>query len=175
MNPLLLDYDKCTNFSGQGMLPKESFIYKGSYVLTKNTYSSTHELSSPIQWLLAGPRKYLYFKPSNVKAAIVTCGGLCPGLNVVIRELYINLNIHYGCPEIWGVHFGFQGLYSKYWELFDVHKIKSLQFLGGSILGSSRGGFNADLMIKGLQAKGINQLYVIGGDGTQRGVHNLHL
>lgn len=67
-------------------------------MLTKNAYATTHELSAPIQWLMAGPRKYLYFKPANVKAAIVTCGGLCPGLNVVIRELFINLNIHYGCP-----------------------------------------------------------------------------
>lgn len=92
----------------------------------------------------------------------------------MIRELYINLNIHYGCPEVWGVHFGFQGLYSKYWELLDLSKIKSLQFLGGSILGSSRGGFEAEEIINGLLARGINQLYVIGGDGTQRGVHVLH-
>jgi 6-phosphofructokinase 1 len=84
------------------------------------------------------------------------------------------LNIHYGCPEVWGVHFGFQGLYSKYWQLLDLKYIKNMQFLGGSVLGSSRGGFDADQMIKALLARGINQLYVIGGDGTQRGVHVLH-
>lgn len=170
----MLDNAKDVPYCGQSILPKESFVYKGSYVLTKNAYSSTHELSQPVQWLLAGPRKFLYFKPSNVKAAIVTCGGLCPGLNVVIRELYINLNIHYGCPEIWGVHFGFQGIYTDNWELLNVNTIKNLQFIGGTFLGSSRGGFDADKMIKGLLEKGINQLYVIGGDGTQRGVHVLH-
>ena len=143
-------------------------------MLTKNIYSSTHELSNPIQWLLAGPRRNLYFKPSNVKAGIASCGGLCPGLNVVIRELYITLNIHYGCPEVWGVHYGYGGIYSGQWERITLDTIKNLQFLGGTFLGSSRGGFDADKMIAALLAKGINQLYVIGGDGTQRGVHVLH-
>ena len=35
----------------------------------------------------AGPREKIYFKPEQVKAAIVTCGGLCPGLNDVIRQV----------------------------------------------------------------------------------------
>jgi 6-phosphofructokinase 1 len=54
-------------------------------VLSKNTFNQSEDLINPVTWLLAGPRKYLHFKPTEVKAAIVTCGGLCPGLNVVIR------------------------------------------------------------------------------------------
>lgn len=114
-------------------------------------YASTRELSQPVEWLLAGPRKCLYFQPSKVKAAIVTCGGLCPGLNVVVREIYINLNLHYGCPEIWGISFGYQGLYAHPWKRLDLNEIKNLQFQGGTVLGSSRGGFAADLMIKALK------------------------
>lgn len=72
-------------FGGQGFLPEEAFIYKGSYVLEKNLFDNDKELAESRKWLLAGPRKFLHFKPSEVKAAIVTCGGLCPGLNVVIR------------------------------------------------------------------------------------------
>ena len=65
---------------------------------------------------MAGPRKHLHFKPSEVKAAIVTCGGLCPGLNVVIREIFTTLTL-YGCSEVWGVMFGYMGFYSgeDYW------------------------------------------------------------
>lgn len=69
---------------------------------------------------------------------------------------------------------GYGGLYSNDWQLLDANIIRNLQFLGGTYLGSSRGGFDAELMIKGLLTRGINQLYVIGGDGTQRGVHVLH-
>lgn len=121
----------------------EAFVYKGSYVLSKNTYANSKELSQPIEWLLAGPRKFLYFQPSKVKAAIVTCGGLCPGLNVVIREIYVNLNMHYGCPEIWGINFGYVGIYGHPWKRMELSEIKNLQFQGGTTLGSSRGGFDS--------------------------------
>lgn len=127
---------------------------------------------NPTAWLLAGPRKYLYFKPTEVKAAIVTCGGLCPGLNVVIREIYTSLVNLYGCPEVWGVKYGYMGFYSgpDYW--FKLHEkfVRDLQFQGGTIFGSSRGGFDKEKIIQALIDRGINQLYVIGGDGTHRGI-----
>lgn len=72
------------------------------------------------------------------------------------------------------MHYGYGGIYSEHWQRLDISTIKNLQFLGGTFLGSSRGGFDADKMINALLARGINQLYVIGGDGTQRGVHVLH-
>ncbi len=75
---------------------------------------------------MAGPRKCLHFKPENVKACIVTCGGLCPGLNVVIREIFITLTITYGCPEVWGVDFGYKGFYSgeKNWKRLHLDDVR---------------------------------------------------
>eukprot|EP00919_Chromeraceae_sp_WS-2016_P013606 GHVR01032071.1.p1 GENE.GHVR01032071.1~~GHVR01032071.1.p1 ORF type:complete len:142 (+),score=11.03 GHVR01032071.1:337-762(+) len=131
-------------FGGQGFLPDEGFVYRGSFVLSINVYSNFQDLVNPTLWLLAGPRKYLHFKPSSVKAAIVTCGGLCPGLNVVIRELYVFLTGHYGCSEVWGIHFGYMGIYSgeQYWKQLSFNDVRNLQYVGGTMLGSSRGGFD---------------------------------
>jgi 6-phosphofructokinase 1 len=63
--------------------------------------------------LRAGPRKHNYFDPKNVKAAIVTCGGLCPGLNVVIREIYMSLYYNYGVRDIYGIRYGYKGFYAS--------------------------------------------------------------
>lgn len=56
-------------------------------------------------YVRAGPRKTMYFKPEQVRAAIVTCGGLCPGLNNVIRELVRMLARCYGAEKILGVRY----------------------------------------------------------------------
>lgn len=96
-------------------------------------------------------------------------------MNVVIREIYTSLVNLYGCPEVWGVKFGYMGIYSgeDYWIKIYEKYVRELQYQGGTIFGSSRGGFDADKMIKALTEKGINQLYVIGGDGTHRGIQVL--
>lgn len=119
-SPLLSDSREKCELGGQGFIPEKSFIYRGSFVLSKNSYRQSEDLINPTSWLLAGPRKYLHFKSSEVKAAIVTCGGLCPGLNVVIRELYTTLTL-YGCKEVWGVKYGYMGFYSgdEYWVRLD--------------------------------------------------------
>jgi 6-phosphofructokinase 1 len=115
------------------------------------------------------------YKAEDVKAAIVTCGGLCPGLNVVIKSLVQCLEYEYGVKEIWGIRWGYRGFYEdpNHWVRLDAKEVQGIQDLGGTILGSSRGGFDGPKMIKALQEKGINQLYVIGGDGTHRGINNL--
>lgn len=78
----------------------------------------------------------------------------------------------YGCPEVWGIRFGYMGVYSgeDYWVKLYEKFVRELQYQGGTIFGSSRGGFDTDKIIKALTEKGINQLYVIGGDGTHRGI-----
>ncbi len=121
----------------------------------------------------AGPREKLYFNPADVHAAIVTCGGLCPGLNDVIRAIVMCLWYRYGVPKISGVRFGYRGLIQRFnlnmRELTpdivtDIHRD------GGTILGSSRGhGNEAAEIVNTLQRLGINMLFTIGGDGTQRG------
>lgn len=120
--------------------------------------------------------KEIVFKAEETKVAIVTCGGLCPGLNTVIKGLVDCLEFEYGVKEIWGIKWGYRGFYEefpKYWIELNSKNVKGIQALGGTILGSSRGGFDGPKMIEALQSKGINQIYLIGGDGTHRGIENL--
>ncbi len=120
----------------------------------------------------AGPRKILAFHPaSQVKACIVTCGGLCPGLNTVIRELVMTLKKMYGVKEVWGVPFGYRGFYCTNMEmrLLDERMVQYIHHEGGSILGCSRGGHDTKMICDAIESYGFNQVYIIGGDGTHRG------
>jgi len=94
-----------------------------------------------------------------VKAAIVTCGGLCPGLNVVIRSIVDCLWYNYNVREVWGIHWGYRGFYENFphnWEPMTPDRVRGINNLGGTILGSSRGGFNAEKMIEAIIDKRIN-------------------
>src|SRR5688500_6501552 len=63
-----------------------------------------------LQFELAGPRAKLFFDPAKTRAGIVTCGGLCPGLNNVIRSLFLELHYGYGVAEVVGFRGGYCGL-----------------------------------------------------------------
>lgn len=78
------------------------------------------KLENSLKFLRAGPRKHLYYHPNEVKAAIVTCGGLCPGLNVVIREIFMSLHFNYGVKDIYGIMYGYRGFYEYDWVKLDV-------------------------------------------------------
>lgn len=94
-----------------------------------------------------------------MKAAIVTCGGLCPGLNVVIRIIVKVLANAYGVKQIWGIKWGYRGFYEDFpnnWVELTSDSVDKIHNLGGTILGSSRGGFNAEAMVEAIQQKGIN-------------------
>ncbi|MDZ7639477.1 MAG: ATP-dependent 6-phosphofructokinase [Bryobacterales bacterium] len=120
----------------------------------------------------AGPRSRLYFRPQYCRAAIVTCGGLCPGLNNVIRSVHNELYYHYGVKDILGIRNGFQGLNPDYGlspvEL-DPEMVSNIHKLGGTILSSSRGPQDPRVMVNYLCSLGVNMLFCVGGDGTQRG------
>lgn len=121
---------------------------------------------------LAGPRKNIYFEPSSVRAAIVTCGGLCPGLNDVIRSLVMQLHYHYGVTEVIGIRYGFQGMtLSEGGTAIPLTPsvVERIHTYGGSLLGSSRGPQSPVEMVDFLQRRHINLLFTIGGDGTLRG------
>lgn len=107
VNPISISNTARNRYGGTGMLPDDLFTYQGSYVMGTAAFAKADDLKKQKNWLAAGPRKHLFFEPEKVRAAIVTCGGLCPGLNVVIREIFLGLTINYGAAEVWGVHYGY--------------------------------------------------------------------
>lgn len=119
----------------------------------------------------AGPRANLAFKPSEVKAAVVTCGGLCPGLNDVIRSLVTTLESGYGVKDILGVPYGYRGFFEESLTMQKLTRksVSNIHLEGGSILGTSRGGGDVPRIVDSMQQRGINQLYVLGGNGTHAG------
>ena len=120
----------------------------------------------------AGARRRIFFDPSKTRAAIVTCGGLCPGINDVIRALVLELNYHYGVRKIYGFCNGYQGFIAKYKRgTIDLTPecVSGINERGGTILGTSRGEQDPAEIVDCLERLGINMLFVIGGDGTLRG------
>ena len=110
------------------------------------------------KYLRAGPRKFIYFEPEEVIACIVTCGGLCPGFNVVIREVYNALTYNFSAKRVYGIKYGFKGFYSYEWEELNYDKVKGIHDLGGTILGSSRGGFHLEKIMNAIIEKKVNQV-----------------
>ncbi|GAY60570.1 hypothetical protein CUMW_203070 [Citrus unshiu] len=117
----------------------------------------------------AGPRQKVYFVSDEVHACIVTCGGLCPGLNTVIREIVCGLYHMYGVSKILGIDGGYRGFYSKNTINLTPKVVNDIHKRGGTILGTSRGGHDTSKIVDSIQDRGINQVYIIGGDGTQKG------
>lgn len=155
----------------------------GDIVRKPNMKNQTYSVS----YMRAGPRRLLHFDPHTVSAAIVTCGGLCPGLNNVIREITNTLHQLYGIHgKVYGIQGGFAGFSSSSSSNSDAaHNfmqpivltpalVENIHHEGGTCLGSSRGGFDLDRILDFLHARNINQLYVIGGDGTHRGAFAIH-
>jgi 6-phosphofructokinase 1 len=121
---------------------------------------------------LAGPRDKIFFDPASLRVGIVTCGGLCPGINNVIRGLVLELTHAYGVKEIYGFRYGFEGMVERHDRppvrlvpeaVADIHQ------QGGTVLGTSRGGQDPGEMVDTLQRLGVRALFVIGGDGSLKG------
>ena len=118
---------------------------------------------------LAGPREHIFYDPSKLKCALVTCGGLCPGLNDIIRSIVLELHYGYGVRNILGVRYGLRGFISRYGydtmpltpsEVVNIHE------RGGVLIGSSRGPQDIDEIVDALERMNIGVLFMIGGDGT---------
>ena len=122
----------------------------------------------------AGARRKIFFDPAKSKAAIVTCGGLCPGINNVVRNLFYMLHGDYGVPEVLGIRFGFAGLNPEDGVppiRLSGSIVERIHHQGGTILGTSRGPQDPHSTVDFLISEGVNLLFCIGGDGTQRGAH----
>jgi 6-phosphofructokinase 1 len=121
---------------------------------------------------LAGARRNLFFKPAETRAGIVTCGGLCPGLNDVIRSLFFEMHHGYRVKEVLGFRWGYQGLDPQHGAeplVLSHELVDGIHLKAGTILGTSRGPVDTSLAVDNLIRRRINILFAIGGDGTQRG------
>jgi 6-phosphofructokinase 1 len=118
---------------------------------------------------LAGPRRKIFFDPSKLKCALVSCGGLCPGLNDIIRSIVLELHYGYGVRNIFGIRYGLQGFIADYGhDLLELTPkfVVNIHDRGGTVLGSSRGPQDIDAIIDSLERMNIGLLFMIGGDGT---------
>ena len=150
-----------------------SFIHDDEGVLVDVTLSSFREAMKAGRpgpaFELAGPRKKIYFDSSKLRCGIVTCGGLCPGLNDIIRSVVLELYHGYGVKQIFGFRYGLQGFIPRYGhEVMDLapETVVDILEMGGSILGSSRGPQSIDEIVDSLERLNIGILFMIGGDGT---------
>jgi 6-phosphofructokinase 1 len=152
------------------------YVEESDRVLLDDTLSAAAARSRPTADLPgfepAGPRSKIYFDPSKTRAGIVTCGGLCPGLNDVIRGLTMELCRRYGVQRVHGFCNGYEGFIPRFRRsVLDLtpEVVSDINEHGGTILGSSRGEQDPAAVVDCLERMGINLLFVIGGDGTIRG------
>ncbi|MGK0290130.1 MAG: 6-phosphofructokinase 1 [bacterium] len=139
-------------------------------------YEQDGELRSNISFEVTGASEKIYFDPKNTKAAIVTCGGICPGLNNVIRAIVLGMHHHYGVKNIFGIRYGLEGFIPKYGH--DVIEmtpevVSKIHNQGGTILGTSRGEQPMDEIVDFLDRMNIKILFIIGGDGTLRAAQKI--
>ncbi len=125
----------------------------------------------------AGPRRMIHFRPEETRSAIATCGGLCPGINAVIRSIVMESFHRYGAQSIIGFRYGYSGLDpANGYEPVQLtpELVEDIHLEGGTILGSSRGGTEEmETLVDTLGRLGINIFYTIGGDGTLKGAHKI--
>ena len=138
-------------------------------VYANNLTRLYREGKTPPAFEQSGPREKIFFDPSKLKCALVTCGGLCPGLNDIIRSIVLGLYHGYGVKNIYGIKYGFQGFIPKYGhDVVDLTPgfVGDILNMGGSVLGSSRGPQDINEIVDCLERMGIGILFAIGGDGT---------
>ena len=161
--------------------PVYKFVNESERILydvsAENFKKCTDTGEVPVSFEKAGPKETLFFEPAKTKVGIVTCGGLCPGLNNVIRSLVNELYYRYGISRVLGIKYGYEGLVSKYnHPVVDLtpQMVSDIHLIGGTILGSSRGNQDVEQMVDTLEILNLNILFCIGGDGTLRGAHAIH-
>ena len=163
LNPCLGDPSARTVCSG-------SFMNEKAFLKTNDFFFPNNDLG----FLKAAPRKHIALKPSETVIAISTSGGLCPGLNVVIRELVMSSWYNYGVRKIYGIKWGYEGAinFDNWIELYP-EKVRDIHRDGGTIIGTCRCQFNAKAIADNLIERRVNIFFSIGGDGSHRGLKAL--
>jgi 6-phosphofructokinase 1 len=156
------------------------FLENGDRVLLSSSLETVNEILSQGGRLpafeKAGPRSKIYFDPSKLKCGIVTCGGLCPGLNDVIRAVVLSLYHNYKVKTVFGFPYGYEGLTYRFGHApmeLNPEAVSRIHEYGGTILGSSRGHQDISEMVDTLDRMNIGILFAIGGDGTLRGAQGI--
>ncbi len=159
--------------SGEKSLKSQYFVSDNTRILidvkSDRLIKMVKENEMPPSFEMAGPRSKIFFDPTKLRCAIVTCGGLCPGVNDIIRSIVFELYYSYGVRSIYGIRYGLQGFIPKYGhEIMDLkpESVVNILEMGGSILGSSRGAQSIKEIVTTLKKMNIAILFMIGGDGT---------
>lgn len=163
----------------QGRVSSAHYVHESDRVLLDDTVAGAAARLCDVADLPSlepgGPREYLYFDPARTRAGIVTCGGLCPGLNNVIRGLVLELADSYRVTDVLGFRDGFRGLAGPSAEPLRLSRdvVADIHNRGGTILGTSWGSQDPDVMVSTLNRLGTSVLFVIGGDGSLRGASQI--
>ncbi|MCP4710008.1 MAG: ATP-dependent 6-phosphofructokinase [Planctomycetes bacterium] len=159
---------------------QEAYVNDEARILKSVDWGEVRESAlggvEPELYELAGPRDKVFYEAEELTAGIVTCGGLCPGLNDVIRSITLSLWWQYGVKKVLGFSYGYEGLSSNARQgpiELTPKVVDAIQHKGGTILGSSRGPQTPEDMVATLGKHGVGLLFVIGGDGTFKGAHAL--
>lgn len=145
-------------------------------ILYTNTVQGLQEATSALSFEEAGPRERIFFDPPRTTVGIVTCGGLCPGLNDIIRGIVNQCHQQYGITRVYGFRYGYEGLVQRYGHTpitLRPESVAQIHNFGGTILGSSRGQQPIGDMVDTLEDMSVDILFVIGGDGTLRGASEI--
>lgn len=165
------------NFSSPSHRREDHFVDDATRIRFDIELGPEHVQEAGLSFEKAGPRQRIFFRPPEVGAAIVTCGGLSPGLNNVIRSVFYELTENYEVTRVLGIRNGYLGMNAES-NLAPItlsrEFVEPIDKLGGTCLGSSRGPQDPAVMVDFLQAHQINLLFCLGGDGTQRGAQSLH-
>ncbi|MCF8034642.1 MAG: ATP-dependent 6-phosphofructokinase [Desulfarculaceae bacterium] len=154
-----------------------TFMDENDRVLVSPYLKDVIGKKSPPTFELAGPHPNVYFDPTKLKAAIVTCGGMCPGINSLVRSIVLQLYYIYGVRNIVGVRFGLQGFSPRFGhQMLELtpELVQNIHGRGGSFLGMSRGPQPMEEVVDSLERSNIGLLFMIGGDGTLRAAQAIH-
>lgn len=144
--------------------------------MTSEELTELDESTLSMQFEKAGPREKVYFDPSKTKCAIVTCGGICPGINDVIRSIVMEAFYSYGIRSVLGIRNGLRGLIPEYGydvEELTAQSVTNIHHFGGTVLGTSREMQEPEELVDSLERLNINVLFVIGGDGSMRAAKSI--